>query len=234
VHADEGPRLRFGPERIVGAAVDAVRADHPDLVVTGVVRTGSPIRTLLALSEEAAMIVLGAGGIGGFTGRFKGTLSGQVAQHGHCPVAVVRPAAGSATDVVVGTGGSDRSTRALQLALAQTRRTGGTLVAVHALELPPGAGASAPNPGVNLADHCEMAEKTLDDALRDVQARNPEVKIERRVVPGPPARVLLEAAQGAAALVVGARGVGGLAALVPGSVSQQVLRHAHCPVLVAH
>src|SRR4051812_35501682 len=69
-----GPRLRFGPERIVGAAVDAVRADHPDLVVTGVVRTGSPIRTLLALSEEAAMIVLDAGGIGGFTGRFKGTL----------------------------------------------------------------------------------------------------------------------------------------------------------------
>jgi nucleotide-binding universal stress UspA family protein len=61
-----------------------------------------------------------------------------------------------------------------------------------------------------------------------------EVEQRRAVVPGPPAGVLLEAARGAAALVVGARGLGGFAGLVAGSVSQQVLRHADCPVLVAH
>ena len=77
-----------------------------------------------------------------------------------------------------------------------------------------------------------MAKKTLDDALRNVEARNPDVKIERRVVPGPAARVLLEPAQGAAALVVGARGLGGLAGSVTGSVSQHLLRQAHCPVLL--
>ena len=232
--ADGDPQLRFGPERVVGAAVDLVRADHPDLTVTGVIGTGSPTRALLALSEEAAMIVLGARGIGGFTGLLMGTVSGQVAEHGHCPVAVVRPTARAATDVVVGIDGSERSAGALDLALAQARRTGGTLVAVHALQLPPGAGACAPNPGVNLTDHREMAEKCLDDALGDVEARNPDVRIERRVEPGPAARVLLHAADGAAALVVGARGLGGFAGLVTGSVSQQVLRHARCPVLVVH
>jgi nucleotide-binding universal stress UspA family protein len=226
--------LPVGPDRIVAAAVDAVRTSHPDLTVTGIVGTGRPTRTLLALSEEAKLIVLGGRGIGGFAGLLLGTVSGQVAEHGYCPVAVVRPAAASAVDVVVGIDGSDASTRTLELALAQARRTGGTLRAVHALQLPPGAGASAPNPGVNLTEHREMAEQALDDALRDVEARNPDVKIERRVEPGPAARVLLAAADGAAAVVVGARGLGGFAGLVAGSVSQQVLRHARCPVLVVH
>jgi nucleotide-binding universal stress UspA family protein len=54
------------------------------------------------------------------------------------------------------------------------------------------------------------------------------------VQPGPPARVLLVVARGAAALVVGARGLGGFAGLVTGSLCQHVLRHAHCPALVVH
>jgi nucleotide-binding universal stress UspA family protein len=231
--ADGDPELRTGPERIIGAAVDAVRANHPDMRVTGIVGGGRPARILQALSEKPAMIVLGARGIGGFTGLLMGTVSGQVAEHGHCPVAVVRPTAASATDVVVGIDGSDKSLRVLQLALAQARRTGGTLVAVHGLQLPPGAGASAPNPGVNLVDHRDMAEKTLDDALPDVEARNPDVKIDRRVVPGPPARVLLEAARGSG---TGRRRPWSrrLRRVGCGIGQPAGLRHAHCPVLVVH
>lgn len=45
-----------------------------------------------------------------------------------------------------------------------------------------------------------------------------------------PASALLEAAQGASLLVVGARGVGGFKGLLLGSVSRRVLQEATCPV----
>ena len=100
---------------------------------------------------------------------------------------------------------------------------------------PPVAAAYAPNPGFGAAGLRELAEQTLADAaLGEVEARNPDVKIERRIEHGPTAGVLLAAADGATALVVGARGPGGFTGLIVGSVSQQVLRHARCPVLAAH
>jgi len=226
--------LRSGPELVVGTALDAVRAAHPGLEVSGAIGTGSPQRGLLAVAKEAAMIVVGARGIGGFAGLLMGSVSGQLAEHAACPVAVVRPAHGSAVDVVVGIDGSPESGRALQLGLAEARRTGGTLIALHAYLYAPVAAAYAPNPGIDQFSQRELAEENLDRALGDVEERNPDVKIERRIEHGSSAAVLVAAADGAAALVVGARGLGGFAGLILGSVSQQVLLHAHCPVLVAH
>jgi nucleotide-binding universal stress UspA family protein len=47
-----------------------------------------------------------------------------------------------------------------------------------------------------------------------------------------PADALVEQSEGADMLVVGSRGLGGFAGLVVGSVSQQCLHHAKCPVVV--
>jgi nucleotide-binding universal stress UspA family protein len=56
--------------------------------------------------------------------------------------------------------------------------------------------------------------------------------VERRVVEGAPAAVLVEESRRADLLVVGSRGQGGFAQLLLDSVSQQCAHRAECPVVI--
>jgi nucleotide-binding universal stress UspA family protein len=227
---------RLPHERAVAEAVAAVRAEYPDLVVRGAVGTADPAPSLIELSRTASMVVVGARGSGGFPGLLAGSVAAQVAAHGHCPVAVVRPPADRfSTDVVVGVDGSAASQAALLLAADDARRSGGTLVAVHGYRLPPlGAAGNVARFGPGAADSRHAAEAVLDHALRASDLAASDLKIERRVMPGSAAAALIDASTGAAAVYVGARGLGGFTGLILGSVSQQLVRHAAGPVIVVH
>ncbi|SPF02725.1 Universal stress proteinc/MT2085 [Streptomyces sp. MA5143a] len=72
----------------------------------------------------------------------------------------------------------------------------------------------------------------MSEALAVHRENYPGVNVKREVVQGGTREALIEASRAAQLLVVGARGRGGFAGLLLGSVSQATLHHAHCPVAV--
>jgi nucleotide-binding universal stress UspA family protein len=136
---------------------------------------------------------------------------------------------------VVGVDGSPASQAALRWAIDWVAGAGGGVVeAIHSWSMPY---AYSPIGGGVLMVEPEVmeqgAKEELTAALRDVDARAGDgVELRPQVVEGPPAPSLLDRAEGADLLALGTRGRGGFAGLVLGSVSQQCLHHATCPVVV--
>ena len=79
----------------------------------------------------------------------------------------------------------------------------------------------------------EQAEKVLAESLAGWHEKYPGVPVRRVVERDRPASALLDAARGAQLLVVGSRGRGGFTGLTLGSVSQALIHHAACPVMIA-
>ena len=134
------------------------------------------------------------------------------------------------TTIVVGVDGSKSSKAALAWALRQAELTEAPLKVVTCWEYPVSFGWVPPYPVEYRpdADARAMLDEAVDEAAKD----HAGVEIERVVVEGLPAHVLLDAAKGAALLVVGTRGHGGFAGLLLGSVSEHCVAHASCAVVV--
>jgi nucleotide-binding universal stress UspA family protein len=106
---------------------------------------------------------------------------------------------------------------------------------VSAWEVPTAAysdGFGPPLDAATLDAFRVRAEQIANDAVATVQKRNPSPQVDASTVAGQPADALLEQAAGADLIVVGRRGLGGFKSLLLGSVSQQVVHHAACPVVV--
>lgn len=78
----------------------------------------------------------------------------------------------------------------------------------------------------------DVAMRNLVRFVQEVVTRDVGVHVQLVAIPGKPSRRLVEASRGTDLLVVGARGSGGFGGLKLGSVSEQCVRHAKCPVLV--
>ena len=137
--------------------------------------------------------------------------------------------------ITVGIDGSDHSVRALEWAAneAAVRHAPLTVLTVHAV---PQSGWTG-NPIILPQDAGELEkerqgaeEMTLKVTSQLGEARPASVTV--RAVNGFPAHELIEASREADLMIVGSRGAGGFVKLVAGSVSDQVVHHAHCPVVV--
>lgn len=139
------------------------------------------------------------------------------------------------TRIVVGVDGSEGSLKALRWALAQAALTGSEVECVYAWDYPAywsaGIGWVPPD---DMAMPDQSAEQLLKEAVAKVTGSGPAVPVRLRPMQGGPTRALMEAADGAALLVVGNRGHGAFTELLLGSVSLQAATHAPCPVVVVH
>ncbi|GAB1516693.1 universal stress protein [Actinophytocola sp. KF-1] len=217
-------------------AVDVARQSEPGLTVTTDMRDGIAADLLIRESRTARLVVLGSRGLGGFGAMLLGSVSVAVAAHGHCPVAVVRtaddrPETGS---VLVGVDGSERSDAAVAFAFETAAARGVPVVAVHTWLDVDVSGAWAAVPDTIDWEYLQkQAEQALTDAMRPWRAKFPSVEVREVVERERPAPALLRHGAEASLIVVGSRGRGAVIGLGLGSVSQTLLHHAQCPVVVA-
>jgi nucleotide-binding universal stress UspA family protein len=138
--------------------------------------------------------------------------------------------------IVVGVDHSDGAKAALAFAEEEARLRAAALRAVHAWQFGyigyAGFAGAPPVPAGDLHDLRAAAVSALDATLREAFVDRAGIEIERRVVEGAPAAVLVNESRDADLLVVGSRGHGGFAQLLLGSVSQQCAQHAACPVVI--
>jgi nucleotide-binding universal stress UspA family protein len=132
--------------------------------------------------------------------------------------------------IVVGVDGSPSSEQALRWAADQSRLTGQALHAVIAWHAP----VPYDSPVTSEFDWSRDAAGVLSKTVENFLGEHAALSVVQDVQPGHPAQVLIDASRDAGLLVVGSRGHGGFGGLLLGSVSQHVVAHAACPVVVAH
>jgi nucleotide-binding universal stress UspA family protein len=137
--------------------------------------------------------------------------------------------------ITVGIDGSDHSVRVLEWAVneAAVQHARLTVLTVHLVPQSGWTGnpITVPQDSEELEKERVAAEEMTLKATSQLGVAQP-ASVTVRAVIGFPAQALIEASREADLLVIGSRGGGGFARLVMGSVSSQVVQHAHCPVVV--
>jgi nucleotide-binding universal stress UspA family protein len=230
-------------ERELSRARRLVRRRWPDMTVSVV--TTPPVEAITeeARRRRAGVIVVGSRGLGFARRLMLGSVSRGVVRGSSCPVLVAKGRRRRIRRVVIGTDGSRNASRALGFVLTWLQPPAGaraTVVRVLQPVLPRSPGL-LPSP----IRRAVMASATSLNATRTKQARREvggaSVLLKRAgwrargiVREGVPLTELLREAAVSRAdlLVVGARGTGGLARLLLGSVAEGVLDRSPVSVLL--
>jgi nucleotide-binding universal stress UspA family protein len=224
--ADSG--LRHQAQAILDQGKAEALTAAPEVRIRPSLLYGLPAGHLRRISDGAAMLVLGSRGIGGFMGLLVGSVSLELTATAACPVVVVRFDQHPDGRVVVGIDASG-SAGALGKACAFAAATGADLLIIHVIRSHDGhAGGtrSAPAGGPG------PARGLLGTAVSTARALAPEVTISQELAEDSSVpRALLNAARGAALLVVGSKGEGLIKGTF-GSNAHAVLHHATGPVMI--
>jgi len=231
------PMLEPGADGQVLATADAaIRSKHPELEIQTAAVKGAVATALAEASQSARLLVVGAG-----DHRTLGGHAVKIAHRTHCPLVVWRkPVArrtGKPLPVVVGIDESDDSTRALAEAFDIAGALHAPLTVVHMWEIGAAVGmgdlGGQGNMDWKLLDVLQSQQRQrMDELVAPLvrQYRNAHVNIVFQDVS--PAKGLTDLSREAQLVVVGSHGRGKLADAIFGSVSQNLIHHAECAVLV--
>lgn len=226
-------------ERVVRIAREALAARGWS--ADGEVVDGDPRDRIVEIARtwKADLVVVGGRGLTRLAEALLGSVSTAVLRRAPCPVLVVKGRPTGLARAVVAVDGSDNSMAAARLfaALPPPKATAVRLLAV--LDLPalmaPAEGAAPPlltTPDALVNDR----RAVLEGMLSRVAASYEGVvgKVECSVVLGNPAAEIISSARepDVDLMVMGARGLGPIRRWLLGSVSERVLHHVECPVLV--
>lgn len=225
--------LRHDAERLLAEALAVAQETSASIRAGTDLVTGAPAPVLLNAARDADLVVLGDRGLGGFSGLLVGSVAVQVAAHSTTPVLVAKNYRESLGPVVAGVDGSPRSASALDCAFQEADYRKVDLIAVHTWTRPVSTGPGDMLLPVYDLDAVQADEQAvLGEALAGRADRYPDVNVRQQVVHGHAAKTLIGHSSEAQLVVVGSRGRGGFTGLLLGSVSQQVLHHAACPILI--
>lgn len=134
--------------------------------------------------------------------------------------------------VVVGTDGSAHAELAVRWAAEFAALHEAPLLIATAVSPPVAYGMDGQLPQEFFDTLLSGGQELVDEAAHIAAAAAPGTSIQTEVVLSPTGAAMLRLADDASTMIVGARGLGGVASVFLGSVSSLVVRHAHCPVVV--
>ncbi len=229
LHVLEDPNASFNPPARVAKACRALRANGVNAHLE--IREGKPAEEIVRLGQKGDLIVMSTHGRGGFKRLMLGSVTEEVIRHADTPILVTRPGvrAEAWRRMIVPLDGSTRGERILEEVVPLARRLHAEVELIQAV-MPPVTGMGLGDvPGVRIIEdplpYLEsvktwMASQGVDATVKALEGRAG-------------AQILRHAEEmGASLLCLTTHGRTGLARALMGSIADEVVRHAACPVLL--
>lgn len=184
----------------------------------------------LAEAENCDLIVMGRRGIRHLERVFVGSVTARVIGYSRKDVLVVPNKTAIGWErILIATDGSRFSTTAAERAIDFAKSYGGELRVVSVVDVPPEFYAEAPN----ALDDMIIKAKGYVNGVK-TQAESQGIRSEGFVGEGDAYRIITDTAkrESVHTIIMGSHGRTGLRRLLMGSVTEKVIGHAPCPVLV--
>lgn len=208
--------------------------------VTSRILNGLPWQQIVEAAQREpglGLIVIGTHGRTGLSRVLMGSVAELVVRHAPCPVLTIRPGNESKpyTHVLCPVDLSKPAREAMNLAAELVKPGTAGITLLHVLELPVSYTGELPIPDFH-RDLDARAAALLDRWTAELKAKvNVPVTQRTRIGrPGAQILALLDDDRTFDLVAMGSHGHTGLERMLLGSVAEKVVRHARCPVLVAH